>query len=294
VIIATGAYQQPWTPEIAAGLSGEVTQLHSAGYRNPGQIPGGQVVVVGAANSGAQIAADLAGTHQVWLSRGAPIRRLPRRIAGIPIHSFGDRLGLIPAPFDTWRGRTQRGDLLVGPSLRQLARHRGIRLAGRATGAEGRTVTFADGQALEVSAVVWATGYRSDYSWIHLPVLGPDGLPRHQRGVTEYPGLYFLGMHNQYSRGSSLIHWVRHDAAYIAGQIRAPKARAGAGDDNDEEGTAGDREQAAGQPNSPVSKTLSARKSALAARAARPGQSVPGLAVTAAALLGVALSTVLG
>jgi putative flavoprotein involved in K+ transport len=81
-----------------------------------------------------------------------------------------------------------------------------------------------------VSAVVWATGYHSDYSWIHLPVLGPDSLPRHKRGVaTESPGLYFLGMHNQTSRGSSLIYWVRHDAAYIAGQVRAPAARAGAG-----------------------------------------------------------------
>jgi putative flavoprotein involved in K+ transport len=251
VIVATGAYQQPWTPAIAAGLSGEVAQLHSAAYRNPGQIPGRKVLVVGAANSGAQIAADLAGTHQVWLSRGAPIRHLPRRILGIPIHSVGDRLGLIPAPFDTWRGRTQRGDLLVGASLRQLAGRHGIRLAGRATRAEGRAVTFADGQNLEVSAVVWATGYRSDYSWIHLPVLGPDSLPRHKRGVTESPGLYFLGMHNQYSRGSSLIHWVRHDAAYIAGQVRAHAARAEAdaapGDDNDQEGTADAREQPTGQ-----------------------------------------------
>jgi putative flavoprotein involved in K+ transport len=250
VIVATGAYQQPWTPAIAAGLSGEVTQLHSAAYRNPGQIPGGEVLVVGAANSGAQIAADLAGTHQVWLSRGAPIRRLPRRILGIPIHAVGDRLGLIPAPFDTWRGRTQRGDLLVGPSLRQLARRHGIRLAGRATGADGRTVTFADGRTLDVSAVVWATGYRSGYSWIHLPVLGPDGLPRHQRGISESPGLYFLGMHNQYSRGSSLIYWVRHDAAYIADQVRAlaAKAEAGAlpGKQSNQEGTADSSEQAAG------------------------------------------------
>jgi len=106
VIVATGAYQVPWTPPLAAKLSGEVTQLHSAAYRNPGQVPGDEVLVVGAANSGAQIAADLAGTHRVWLSGGAPIRRLPRRILGIPIHSLGDHLGLIPAPFDTWRGRT--------------------------------------------------------------------------------------------------------------------------------------------------------------------------------------------
>src|SRR5579859_4948348 len=173
VIIATGAYQQPWTPGIAAGLSGEVTQLHSAAYRNPGQLPGGEVLVVGAANSGAQIAADLAGTHRVWLSRGAPIRRLPRRILGIPIHSLGDHLGLIPAPLDTWRGRTQRGELLVGASLRQLARRHGIQLLGRATGATGRTIRFASGHELDVHTVVWATGYRPDYSWIHLPVLGP-------------------------------------------------------------------------------------------------------------------------
>jgi putative flavoprotein involved in K+ transport len=245
VIVATGAYQQPFIPPIAARLAGEVTQLHSAAYRNPAQIPGRDVLVVGAANSGAQIAADLAGTHRVWLSRGAPIRRLPRKILGIPIHALGDRLGLIPAPFDTWRGRTQRGDLLVGASLRQLARRHHIQLAGRATRAEGRTVAFADGQELDVDTVVWATGYRSDYSWIRLPVLGPDGLPRHRRGVTEFPGLYFLGMHDQYSRGSSLIYWVRHDAAYITGQVRehaarrAPGARSGDDHDQDEPVSAG-------------------------------------------------------
>ena len=251
MIIATGAYQQPWIPPLAAGLSGEVTQLHSAAYRNPGQIPGDEVLVVGAANSGAQIAADLAATHQVWLSRGTPIPRLPRRILGIPIHSLGDRLGLIPAPLDTWRGRTQRGYLLVGPSLRQLARRHGIHLLSRATHAEGHTVTFADGQELDVSAVVWATGYRPDYSWIRLPVIGPDGLPRHQRGVTQFPGLYFLGMHNQYSRGSALIHWVRHDAAHITGQARAHTAKdeadAASGDNNDQDRTTRPREQVTGQ-----------------------------------------------
>ena len=224
VIVATGAYQKPFIPPIAGKLSGAVVQLHSAAYRKPAQIPGRHVLVVGAANSGAQIAADLAGTHRVWLSQGAPIRRLPRRILGIPIHAVGDRLGLIPAPFDTWRGRTQRGDLLVGASLRQLARRHHVRLAGRAIDADGHTVRFDGGQELDVSAVVWATGYRSDYSWINVPVLGQDGLPRHQRGVTEVPGLYFLGMHDQYSRGSSLIYWVRHDAAYIADHAQARAA----------------------------------------------------------------------
>lgn len=238
VIVATGAYQQPFITPIAAALSSEVTQLHSVAYRNAAEIPGPKVLVAGAANSGAQIAADLAPTHQVWLSQGAPIRRLPRRIAGISIHSLGDRLGLIPAPLGTWRGRTQRGDQLIGASLRQLARRHGIQLLARATGAHGHAIRFADGQELDVDTVVWATGYRPDYSWIHLPVLGPDGLPRHQRGITGSPGLYFLGMHNQYSRGSSLIYWVRHDAAYIASHIRARAARrpSGTGTGNDDPG----------------------------------------------------------
>ena len=67
--------------------------------------------------------------------------------------------------------------------------------------------------------MVWATGYRPDYSWIHAPVFDKYGAPIHRRGVTDVPGLYFLGMHNQYSRGSSLIGFVRHDAQFITGRI---------------------------------------------------------------------------
>ena len=224
VIVATGAYQQPRVPPFAGGLSREVAQVHSAAYRNPAQIPGHTVLVVGASNSGAQIAADLAATHRVFLSRGTPIRRLPRRILGKSLHWWGDHLGLIPAPYDTWRGRTQRAELLVGDSLRQLARAHGIQLVGRAIGADSGIVRFAGGLDLAVDAVVWATGYRPDYTWIHVPVLDERGLPRHQRGVTASPGLYFLGMHGQYSRGSSLIHWVRYDARFIAAQARAAAA----------------------------------------------------------------------
>jgi putative flavoprotein involved in K+ transport len=80
-----------------------------------------------------------------------------------------------------------------------------------------------------VGTVVWATGYRPDYSWIHLPVLDRQGIPRHQRGVTGSPGLYFLGMHNQYSRGSSLIYWVKDDAAHIVCRARATNASRHAG-----------------------------------------------------------------
>jgi putative flavoprotein involved in K+ transport len=215
VIVATGAYQRPYVPPIAEGLSEEVVQLHSAAYRNPAQIPVGDVLVVGSANSGAHIARELAASRQVYLSRGQRLPALPHRLLGKSLHWWGDKLGLIAAPLHSLKGRTQRGDLLVGISPRQLARRHGVELRPRAVAATGTTVRFADQRTLDVTTIVWATGYRPDYSWIQIPVLDEHGVPRHRRGVTESPGLYFLGMHNQHSRGSSLLYWVKEDAAYI-------------------------------------------------------------------------------
>jgi putative flavoprotein involved in K+ transport len=226
VIVTTGAYQQPFVPSLAAGLNADVVQLHSADYRNPEQLATDRVLVVGSANSGAQIAEDLAASHRVHLSRGHRLPRLPRRLLGKSVHWWGDHLRLITAPLDgSWRGRTQRGDLLIGTSLGQLAQRGGVQLVGRTVDAEGETVRFQDGRALRTEAIVWATGFRSDYSWIRVPeAVDERGVPIHRRGVTPAPGLYFLGMHNQYSRGSSLVGFVRHDAAFIVDRIREDAA----------------------------------------------------------------------
>ena len=80
---------------------------------------------------------------------------------------------------------------------------------------------FEDGSELEVDAVIWATGYRPDYSWIKLPIFDDDGRLRHRRGVTDVPGLYFLGLTWQHTRGSALIGWVKDDAEFIAERIAA-------------------------------------------------------------------------
>jgi putative flavoprotein involved in K+ transport len=91
----------------------------------------------------------------------------------------------------------------------------------RVVRAEGRTVGFADGSELEVDAVLWATGYRPDHSWIELPVFDDEGRLRHRRGVTDVPGLFFLGLSWQHTRGSALIGFVGDDAAFIAEQVAA-------------------------------------------------------------------------
>jgi putative flavoprotein involved in K+ transport len=227
VVVATGAYQRPRVPTIAEKLDGSVRQLHSADYKNPDQLPGGEVLVVGGANSGVQIAQELSKHRRVRLAVGTKPLRLPRRILGKSLHWWGDHLGIIRAPIGRFRQPKRSGDLLIGTSHKQLARHHSVELLARAVEAEGRTVRCADGRAVDVDAVIWATGFRPDYSWIELPVFDERGDPVHRRGVTESPGLYFLGMHLQYSLGSSLIGFVRHDAEFIVDRIAEGRASSG-------------------------------------------------------------------
>ena len=89
----------------------------------------------------------------------------------------------------------------------------------RAVDANDTEVAFSDGTKLRVGTVVWATGFRGDYSWIDAPVIDDRGRPIHHRGVTRSPGLYFLGQTWQHTRGSALLGWVKDDAEYLAGVI---------------------------------------------------------------------------
>ncbi len=122
---------------------------------------------------------------------------------------------------DSRLGRRLAGrDQVIGPGPRQLARRHRIRTRPRAASAAGRTVTFADGTAAEYDAVVWATGFAADHSWIGIPgVTDERGRILHTRGVTPSPGLYMLGLTWQHTRGSALLGWVGNDAAFLAGQI---------------------------------------------------------------------------
>jgi putative flavoprotein involved in K+ transport len=219
VVVATGPFQTPIVPPFARGLAAEVFQTHSAGYRRQDDLPGGRVLVVGGGNSGFQIAKELAGSREVHLAIGARQTPLPQRLLGRDLFWWLTKLGLLSKTVDSRIGRRARGrDTLIGSSPRDLKCH-GVVVRPRAVGAEGRTVGFADGSELQVDAVVWATGYRPDHSWIDLPVHGDDGLLRHRRGVSDVPGLYFLGLSWQHTRGSALLGFVGDDAAFIGGQL---------------------------------------------------------------------------
>jgi putative flavoprotein involved in K+ transport len=217
VVVATGPFQVPRVPEVAAGLDPLVGQLHSAHYRNPGQLPdGAHVLVVGAANSGLQIAAELVSTCTVTVAVGTRPTELPQRIAGRDLFSWLSRARFFTLPAHTRIARRlrSRGDIVIGTRSSML-RRRGVGFRPRLTGLEGRTARFADGTSTEVDAVLWATGYRSDHSWLHVPGVVVDGEVRHDRGVTEVPGLYFIGLPWQTCRGSALLGFVGADAAEL-------------------------------------------------------------------------------
>ncbi|HMQ33401.1 MAG TPA: FAD-dependent oxidoreductase [Chloroflexaceae bacterium] len=220
VVVATGPFQQPFTPPFAADLAPTILQLHSSAYRNPGQLPPGPVLVVGAGNSGVQIAEELAQTHEVTLAVGKRPPTLPQRLLGRDIFWWLHRLGLMQVPASSLLGRRMRRlDPLIGTDLGRLTRERRVRLVGRALGASGATVRFADGQDAPFASVIWATGFRPSYVWLDVPVLDPHGTPVHQRGVTEVPGFYFVGLSWLHRRGSALLGGVGSDAAFLASHI---------------------------------------------------------------------------
>jgi putative flavoprotein involved in K+ transport len=219
VVVATGPFQQPFVPTLAADLAPEVFQTHSVGYRNPAGVPGTSVLVVGGGNTGFQIADELSGTRAVQLSVGSRQAPLPQRLLGRDLFWWLTKSRLFSTTVDSRLGKRLRDrDTLIGSSSRGL-RRRGVELRPRVVSASGRRIRFEDGAETDADAVIWATGWRPDYSWIGLPVFDEDGRLRHRRGVTDVPGLYFLGLTWQHTRGSALLGWVREDAAFIADRI---------------------------------------------------------------------------
>lgn len=222
VIVATGPFQRPRVPAVAAQLAPDVHQLHSSAYRNPFELPEGPVLVVGAGNSGAQIALELSRFRKVWLA-GRNTGHLPRRLLGRDLFDWIWPV-LTRATVSGPVGRRMReralrgGDPLIGIPERVLAAA-GVVRVGRVTEVRGG-LPVCGGMVVQPRVVVWCTGYGPDYGWISAPVLDGHGHPRHVRGVaTDAPGLYFAGLRFQWSQSSALLGGVGRDAAHVAAAV---------------------------------------------------------------------------
>jgi putative flavoprotein involved in K+ transport len=222
VVVATGPFQQPRVPALGTGFAAAVSQVHSSAYRNPDQLPPGRTVVVGAGNSGLQIALELGRTREVHLAVGTRQKAVPQRPLGRDLFWWLTRTGLItrPAssPLAAWF-RRRGGDLVIGTTWSDVETA-GISVHPRLTGAAGRSATFSDGsQVDDVAAVVWATGYRRAYPWLDVPGVWDGAEVHHVRGRTRVPGLWFVGLPWQHSRGSALLGFVGDDAAWLGDQV---------------------------------------------------------------------------
>jgi len=229
VVIATGIIQRPLTPAFAARLSSSVFQTHSAEYRNPKQLAPGDVLVVGAGNSGAQIAVELSHDRKVYLAIGKEPRCVPQRFLGRDYLWWVILLGMMDATPNSWPwGRRIRAtNSIVGMELLRLIRRGHIVRKPRVAAAEGEQILFADGSRQRFSNVIWATGYDHDFSLVDAPVFDSHGKLIHQRGATTVEGLYFLGQRWLHTGGSGFIGFVGRDAEYLAARM-TPRAGAAA------------------------------------------------------------------
>ena len=224
VIVATGANASSRVPTFADQLDPTVFQLHSAEYRNPGQLRAGAVLVVGAGNSGAEIALELGSRHRTWLA-GRDIGHVP-----ITLGCLAYRL-MSSFTVDTWAGRTLAAKRLSAGDL--VARVRPNDLIEAGVQRVGRVVNVSRGQPMiegqqipDVENVVWCTGFVRDYRWIKLPVFDTNGDPMHCRGVVQSePGLYFVGLPLQSSVLSDLVGGVGDAAKYIVKRIATRASR---------------------------------------------------------------------
>jgi len=236
VVVAMSDYQRPKVPSFAAELAPDVVQLHSFDYRNPGQLREGPVLLVGAGNSGSEIARELAPRHEVWMS-GRDTGHIPFRIEGLAgrlimvrlvIRFLFHRVLTVRTPI----GRKVRPKVLHkgGPLIRVKPKdllRAGVKRVGRTVGVKGGLPVLEDGRVLDVANVIWCTGFHAGFDWIDLPVHGPQE-PRHRSGIVDdEPGLYFVGLFFLHSMSSAMIHGVGRDAERVVGDIAKRRARGG-------------------------------------------------------------------
>jgi len=228
VVVAMSSWQVPRLPGFAKDLSTEIKQIHTTDYRNPSQLQEGPVLVVGAGNSGAEIALDVVGSHETVVA-GPDTGHVPFRVEGkvgrllVPVVRFMFHRVLTksnPIARRKMPKMIASGEPLVRTKPRDLI-EAGIERMPRVVGAADGWPVLEDGRVLHPANVIWGTGFDPGFSWIDLPVF-ESGRVKHDRGVVaEVPGLYFVGLKGLYSVSSAQVNGIGRDAEWLARLIAA-------------------------------------------------------------------------
>lgn len=229
VVVAAASYQKPRVPEFAGDLGDDIVQLHSNEYKNPSQLPAGSVLLVGAGNSGAEIAMDLVKSHEVHLA-GRDVGNVPFNIAGFMGRKILVRMVVRGAFHHVLTMRTPMGRnfrkknhghglplIRTRPGQMENA---GVHRIGKIKGIQKNIALAEDGSEVAFASIIWCTGYHPGFDWIDLPALDDSGTPRHQFGKSlDIKGLYFSGLHFQYSVSSTMVAGVGRDARRVAAWV---------------------------------------------------------------------------
>lgn len=234
VVVAMSNCQVPRVPFFAKDLDPGILQLHSKEYRNPAQLKDGPVLVVGAGNSGGDIATEVVQTHPTWMA-GKETGHIPFRIETFVarhlllriVRFVGHRVLTVKTPI----GRKVRPKLLAAapPLVRVKPKDlvaAGVERVPRVMGVQNGLPLLEDGRTVEVANVIWCTGFRPGFSWIDLPILGDRQEPAHESGVVaSQPGLYFVGLHFLHAVTSETITGVPRDAKRIVKHIASSESK---------------------------------------------------------------------
>ena len=232
VVVASGHTRLANIPSLAAELDRSIVQLDASTYRRPSDVAGGRILVVGAGNSGAEIAIELARAGRETVLAGRDVGRIPPvayLFGGRPFWFFATRVTDVGRPI----GRRiaaraiHHGTPIIGMDPREIARA-GVRRAGRVASVRDGLPVPDGGEPIEADAVIWCTGFRADYSWIQLPIFDAAGRPRLDRGIVDgVPNLAFMGLPFEFSLSSALIGGAGRDAERVADALLAAPAPSG-------------------------------------------------------------------
>lgn len=223
IVAASGSFSNPYRPTIRGvqSFTGELS--HVADYRNPTRYAGKRVIVVGAGDSAAQIANELAAVANITLAVRHPLRFIPQRIGGEDVHYWLRETGFDSLPAG-WLSKITRGSVITDSvGFQQTLADRLLDVRPMFSALDADHVVWTEGERERVDAVILATGYRPSLEYLRqLGALDPNGAPLHAGGVsTTHLGLVYLGLEFQRSYASNTLRGVSADASAVIAPLVA-------------------------------------------------------------------------
>lgn len=218
VIVATGPFHKPFTPGFHANISKDIIQIHSEHYKNPSQLQNGDTLVVGAGDSGVQILDEISNTERtVYFSGHSNITAIPQELFGKTLWWWFKKIGFLSISKFSIIGKklSQGGQPIIGTDVNALLKKPNVICVGRTVNAIASTIQFEARQVNTIKNIVWATGFKPNFSWIKGLELNENNYPKNYRGISDIEGLYFLGLPWLYTRGSATLGGVKKDARFL-------------------------------------------------------------------------------